>query len=80
MAHKILKFRITGKVNKMILYRGKGGKACGKKITKVKEKSPVKAVKVLVLVLSVIAHSRGSCITCIRGKRRNAKGSRQLKS
>jgi len=44
-----------------------------KLITKVKEKRPVKAVKMLVLVLSVVAHSRGSSTTCIRGKRTGAK-------
>ncbi len=44
-----------------------------RKITKVKEKRPLKAVKMLVLVLSVVAHSRGSCTTCITGKRKRAK-------
>lgn len=43
MAHKILKFRITGKVNKMILYRGKGGKACGKKNYQGKREEPSKS-------------------------------------
>lgn len=37
-----------------------------KKITKLLEKRPIKAVKMLVLVLSVVTHSRGSCTTCIR--------------
>lgn len=40
------------------------------RITKVKEKRSVKAVMMLVLVLSVVAHRRGSCTTCIRGKKR----------
>ena len=48
-------------------------KTSEKQITKVKEKRPVKAVKMLVLVLSVVAHSGGSCTTCIGGKRRRAK-------
>lgn len=43
-----------------------------RRITKVKEKRPVKAVKMLVLVLSVVAHSRRSCTTCIRGKRKKS--------
>lgn len=45
-------------------WRLKGGR-----VTKVKERRPLKAVRVLVLVLSVVAHSRRSCTTCSREKR-----------
>jgi len=37
-----------------------------RRITKVKEKRPVKAVKMLVLVFSVVAHSGRSGTTCRR--------------
>lgn len=43
------------------------------RVTKVKEKRPLKAVKMLVLVLSVVAHSGGSCATCVRGERKEPK-------
>lgn len=39
-------------------------------VTKLKEQRPVEAVKMLVLVLSVVTNSRGSCTTCISSKRR----------
>lgn len=51
-----------------------------RQITKLKEMRPVKAVKMLVLVLSVVAHSRGSCTTCIRGKRRRAKNKKMVRN
>lgn len=50
-----------------------------RRITKVKEKRPLKAVKMLVLVLSVVAHSRRSCTTCIRGKRKTAKRKKMVR-
>lgn len=48
------------------------------RITKVKEKRPLKAVKMLVLVLSVVAHSRRSCTTCIGSKKRRRAKRKQM--